>query len=106
MEKCGVSSVRKRYAGSTAEASAAWAAKASSARLVDSLAIGRRARDIFQEQEIGRGPQADAGQRSLRDRVVRLVPEADVRHFGRDELLHLGEQPLAFGGVGGPRGPV
>src|SRR5437868_262581 len=50
---------------------------------------GLYAGNISQEVEIRKRGEVHAGQRSLRDRDVRLVPQADVRHISRDQPLNL-----------------
>ena len=68
--------------------------------LIDSRMIRGRAGHIFEEQQVCRGPEMNAGQRALRDGVVGLVPQADIRHFLRQNLLDLAEEPQALRGVG------
>src|SRR5687768_12583404 len=99
--KWAVARVRKRKAGSNADA--AWtpgaAARITSA-LADSRMIRGRTEDIFEEQQICRRPEVNAGQRALGDGVVGLVPQADVRDLFRQDLLNLAEEPHPLGQVG------
>src|SRR4029077_7340568 len=99
--KCSVESVRKRKAGSNTDAARTPGTTArSSSALIDSRMIRGRAGHIFEEQQVRRGPELDAGQRALRDGVVGLVPQADIRHLFRQNLLHVAEEAQALDGVG------
>src|SRR5688500_18390877 len=98
MTKCSVASVRKRSVGSNRDAANSGAAHNRTATALASR-NGARARHMSEEVEVGDRRQTDAGERALRDREIRLVPQADVRQIGRENTLRLGEGQLAAFGV-------
>src|SRR4051794_41435502 len=88
MVKCGVVSTRNRSAGSISVAAPALVAQSRSS----ATALRTCACNILQEHEVRERGQVDAGERSLRDRDIAFVPQADVRHLAREDALHLAVQ--------------
>src|SRR5258705_12193698 len=90
MTKCSVGSMRNRSAGSNNVAADETGARPKSSALTSSATFSGRARNIFQECEIGNRRDVDAGEIAPRHRDVRLAPEADVGGFLGHDSLNLG----------------